>query len=127
MLTTNSTQTEIVDNCQKLLAHAWMVRTFIKHSDEVEDFPELMGLVRAVFDTARALETRVNDPPGYLRMLRKKLGKLRKAAEQFRVDAAEASAHTNFKQAVVSVDACVQQLEELLKAGQAAVEQVSNP
>ena len=102
-------------------------RTIFKHSDEVEDFPELMGLVRAVFDTARALETRVDDPPGYLRMLRKKLGKLRKAAEQFRVDAAEASTHTNFKQAVISLDACVQQLEELLKAGQAAVEQTSNP
>ena len=36
---------------QQKMAHAWMVRTFIKHCDEVEDYPELMGIVRAVFDT----------------------------------------------------------------------------
>ena len=64
---------DAVSRCETIMAHAWMVRTFIKHSDEVEDFPELMGIVRAVFDTARALETRIDDPVGYLRMLRKKI------------------------------------------------------
>ncbi|MBW3543403.1 MAG: amidohydrolase [Planctomycetes bacterium] len=96
------------------MAHAWMVRTFVKHSDEVEDFPELMGIVRAVFDTSRALETRADDPPAYLAMLRKKLGKLRTAAAAFRRNAPLASAHTNFQQAVVSMDACVDELERLL-------------
>lgn len=114
------TAEDIVDRCQKTMAHAWMVRTFIKHSDEVEDFPELMGIVRAVFDISRALETRVDDPPGYLKMLQKKIGKLRRAAEQFRHDALEASTHTNFRQAVVSMDFCIVQLEELLQAGQKA-------
>jgi hypothetical protein len=117
MLPPNLTQQQIVDHCQKVMAHAWMVRTFIKHSDEVEDFPELMGIVRAVFDTSRALETKVNDPPAYLHMLGKKLGRLRKAAEQFRRDAAEASTHTNFQQAVISMDACIEQLGMLLEAG----------
>lgn len=112
-----ATQTEVVERCQVVMAHAWMVRTFIKHSDEIEDFPELMGIVRAVFDTARALETRLADPAGYLRMLNKKLGKLRAAAEQFRSDAIAASAHTNFQQAVISMDACVGELEELLQTG----------
>lgn len=102
------------------MAHAWMVRTFVKHSEEVEDFPELMNLVRTVFDTARALDTRADDPSGYLKMLEKKIGKLRKAAEQFRTDAYEASTHTNFQQAVVSMDFCVEQLQELLEAGRAA-------
>jgi hypothetical protein len=107
---------ELVDQSQKVFAHAWMVRTFIKHSDEVEDFPELMGIARTVFDSAMALESRVNDPPGYFRMLEKKLGKLRRAAEQFRTEAPVASAHTNFKQAVISIDACVEEWERLLKA-----------
>jgi hypothetical protein len=111
------TPAEIVNECQTTMAHAWMVRTFIKHSPEVEEFPELMGIVRGVFDTSRALETRVTDPPAYLQMLGKKIGKLRKAAEQFRLDAAAASTHTNFQQAVISMDACVQQLERLLVMG----------
>jgi hypothetical protein len=108
---------ELVNRCQTVMAHAWMVRTFIKHSDEVDDFPELMGIVRAVFDTARALETREGDPAGYFHLLGKKLGKLRKAAEQFRIDAESASTHTNFKQAVISMNACVKELESLQKAG----------
>ncbi|MBL4883790.1 MAG: amidohydrolase [Planctomycetaceae bacterium] len=99
------------------MSHAWMVRTFIKHSEEVEDFPELMGIVRAVFDTARALETRIDDPAAYLKMLSKKLGKLRKATDQFSKDAPIASTHTNFQQAVCSVDACCIQLQELLSQG----------
>lgn len=108
------TPLEAVQRCEQLMSHAWMVRTFVKHSPEVEDFPELMGVVRTVFDTARALETRVNDPAGYLHMLRKKIGKLRSAAAEFRKDAPIASTHTNFQQAVISLDACVQELERVL-------------
>lgn len=108
------TPSQIVDQCQQAMAHAWMVRTFVKHSDEAEQFPELMQLVRTVFDTARALETRVDDPPGYLHMLRKKVGKLRRACEQFAEDAPQASTHTNFVQAVISMRAAVASLERLL-------------
>ena len=72
MVTTEDQLSEIVDECQDVMAHAWMVRTFVKHSEEVEDFPELMGVVRAVFDTSRALETRLQDPAGYIKMLGKK-------------------------------------------------------
>ena len=113
-MSNSSSLSELVARCQKIMAHAWMVRTFIKHCDEIEDFPELMGIVRSVFDTARALETRVDDPPAYLHMLRKKIGKLRTAAAQFRQDAPAASTHTNFQQAVVSMDACVEELQECL-------------
>ena len=116
----NLTQQHVVDRCEIVMAHAWMVRTFIKHGEEIDEFPELMGIVRAVLDPSRALETRHDDPQGYLHMLRKKISKLRKAAEQFRVDAPQASAHTNFQQAVISMDACVEELEQLLEAGQAA-------
>ena len=108
-----------VARCQTILAHAWMVRTFVKHSPEVEEFPELMEIVRTVFDLSRALETRVTDAAGYLHMLKKKIGKLRKAADKFRHDAPLASTHTNFQQAVVSIDACVAELEEVLAAAPA--------
>jgi hypothetical protein len=97
-----------------------MVRTFVKHSEEAEDFPDLLGIVRAVFDMARALETRIDDPQAYLQMLRKKIGKLRTAAVEFRRHAAEASAHTNFQQAVVSMDACVEELGRLLESASSA-------
>ncbi|MFQ5735119.1 MAG: amidohydrolase [Planctomycetaceae bacterium] len=112
---------DVVARCQTVMAHAWMVRTFVKHSEEVDDFPELMGIVRGVFDTSRALETRVDDPAGYLKMLRKKIGKLRKAAEEFRGNAALASTHTNFHQAVISMDACVDEFAELLQTGEAMI------
>jgi len=105
---------DAVQRCQTIMAHAWMVRTFVKHSEEVEEFPELMGIVRAVFDTSRALETRVDDQDAYLKMLRKKIGKLRKAAEQFSHDAPLASGHTNFQQAVISINACVEELQAVL-------------
>ena len=108
------TPEETVVRCQQIMAHAWMVRTFIKHSPEVEDFPELMDIVRTVFDISRALETRVSDPAGYLHMLRKKISRLRQSADEFRLNAPQASAHTNFQQAVISMDACVQELETLL-------------
>ena len=117
-----TTPEAVVERCQQVMASAWMVRTFIKHSEEVEDFPELMGIVRAVFDTSRALETRIDDPAGYLKMLRKKIGKLKTAAREFEEDAKEASTHTNFEQAVISMHFCNQQLEELLEFGQSLMQ-----
>ncbi|MES2788361.1 MAG: amidohydrolase [Planctomycetota bacterium] len=121
------TPAEAVVRCDQVMAHAWMVRTFIKHSPEVEDFPELMGIVRTVFDMARALETRVTDPAGYLHMLRKKIGKLRAAAAEFRVEAPRASTHTNFQQAVISMDACVQELEQILQSNSGTAAAASSP
>lgn len=122
MLSTSLTAEQVVSECQDVMAHAWMVRTFVKHSEEAEDFPELLNLARTVFDTARALETRTGDPAGYLQMLQKKIEKLRRAAEQFRADAPRASTHMNFQQAVLSMDACVRRLDELLAAGQNVTE-----
>ena len=72
--------------------------------------------VDPVFDTSRALETRVADPAAYFHLLRKKLGKLKLAAAEFRKDAPLASTHTNFQQAVISMDTCVRELESVLQA-----------
>jgi len=103
-----------VARCQRLLAHAWMVRTFVKHSPEVEEFPDLMGIVRSVFDLSRAVETQVDDPPAYFRMLHKKLSDLDQASQKFAQDAPLASTHTNYQQAVLSIATCVEDLREIL-------------
>ena len=94
---------DIVSECQKQLAHAWVVRAFVRHSDEAEDFSEITEIGHAVFDLMRALETRADDPSGYFRMLQKKLAKFKQAIEQFSTEAPKISAHTNFQQAVVSL------------------------
>lgn len=111
-----------VQCCQQQLAHAWMVRTFVKHSDEAEEFPELTELPRMVFDVCRAVEHLVDQPEEYLRILRKKLRKLRAAAEQFAHDAPIASTHTNFQQAVVSMLAVCAALERLAAQDAAAAD-----
>jgi len=104
-------QSPFVERCEKLMAHAWMVRTFIKHCEEVEDFTELMHVARSIFDLGRALEPRIDDPAAYLKMLRKKLPKLRQAIEQFAVDAPQASTHMNFIMAVASIQAVYEDLQ----------------
>lgn len=106
---------EAVQQCQALFAHAWMVRTFVKHSPEVEEYPELMHIVRTVFDVSRSLESRLDDPAAYLKQLKKKLHRLKQAAEQFQHDAPLASAHMNFQQAVLSMNACILEWECLLQ------------
>ena len=120
---TRSTLPELVELFQKTMAHAWMVRTFIKHCDEVDDYPELMGIVRAVFDMSRAIETKTDDPAVYFKFVSKKIGKLRKAAEQFQQDAWSASTHTNFQQAVISVLYATEQMEQLLAEAKVLLEQ----
>jgi hypothetical protein len=120
----SETPQDIVRRCQVVMAHAWMVRTFVKHSEEVEEFPELMGIARVVFDTSRALEAKLEEPPAYLRMLRKKIGKLRSATEQFRRDAETSSTHTNFRQAVISMEGVIAELESLRGAGETALERM---
>ncbi len=108
------TDAQTVACATDLLAHLWMVRTFVKHSEEAEEYEALLELPRVAFDVARAVETRLDDVPGLRRMLAKKVPKLRRAADQFRVNAAAASTHTNWEQAVVSLDAVVAGLSALL-------------
>lgn len=91
-----------------------MVRTFVKHAPEAEDFPELMQVVRAIFDASRAVESHRQDPADYVRMVKKKRAKLRAASEQFKKDAPLASDHTNFKMAVRSLEAALDALDDLL-------------
>ena len=104
----------LVSRSQKVMAHGWMIRTFIKHSDEVEDYPELNELARTIFDVFRAVETQVEDPQSYFKTVRKKLGRLSAAAEQFEKDAWHASTHTNFQQSAIAAKFLGEQLLELV-------------
>ena len=108
------TDVAVTARATELLAHLWMVRTFVKHSEEAEEFPDLLELPRVAFDAARAIESRLDDRAGLERMLAKKVPRLKRAAAEFRADAAAASTHTNWQQAAVSLDAVVSGLEALI-------------
>lgn len=117
----------LVDRSQRVMSHAWMIRTFIKHCDEVEDFPELNEMARTIFDVFRAVETQTADPVAYFRTLRKKIGKLKKAAEQFEKDAWQASTHTNFQQCSVAGKFLGDQLQELLEQAEVVAPRPAPP
>jgi hypothetical protein len=99
-----------------LTSHAWMVRQFLKHADEVQDDEEMLEVHRMIYDYLRALEPSYQrrDAVEYLRRARGKLSKLRKVAEFFAENYRRASDHTNFQMAAASLRFVVQQIEEVL-------------
>jgi hypothetical protein len=109
---------EAIERINTIVAHAWMVRTFLKHAPEFEEDAERMEIPRAIFDFARAVEARYSaaDADGYLKMVRKKLGKLRAAADRFTAEQPDISNHTNFQQAALSLTGCVRAIEQTLEA-----------
>jgi len=114
----NLTPTEAMKRINTIVAHAWMVRTFLKHAPEFEEDVERMEIPRSIFDFARAVETRYaeRDADGYLKMVRKKIGKLRAAAEKFAVEQPDISNHTNFQQAALSLTGCVAAIQEVMES-----------
>jgi hypothetical protein len=114
----NLTPAEAMERINTIVAHAWMVRTFLKHAPEFEEDVERMEIPRTIFDFARAVETRYaeGDAEGFLKMVRKKIGKLRAAAERFAVDQSNISNHTNFQQAAISLTGCVAAIQEVLES-----------
>lgn len=112
----NLTPADAMERINTIVAHAWMVRTFLKHAPEFEEDVERMEIPRTIFDFARAVETRYaeRDADGYLKMVRKKLGKLRAAAEKFAAEQPGISNHTNFQQAAASLRGCVRAVDEIL-------------
>jgi hypothetical protein len=109
---------EAVERLNVILAHAWMVRTFLKHADEVQEDEEMLEVHRTIFDSIRAVEPsrEQGDLKEYLRRLRGKLSKLRRVAEFFAAEYRRVSDHTNFQMAALSLSGCVKQIEEVLSA-----------
>jgi hypothetical protein len=109
---------EAVERLNVVLAHLWMVRTFLKHADEVQDDEGLLDVPRTVFDYVRAVEPAYQrgDHTDYLRRIRAKLPKLRRVAELLAAEHRRVSDHTNFQMAALSLSGCVRQIEEVLAA-----------
>lgn len=109
---------EAVERLNVVLAHAWMVRTFLKHADEVQEEEEFLEVHRLIFDSIRSVEPSYQrrDTKDYLRRLRGKLPKLRRAAEFLAHEHRRISDHTNFQMAALSLSGCVRQIEEVFAA-----------
>jgi hypothetical protein len=107
---------EAMKRINAILAHAWMVRAFLKHADEIQEDEEMLDVHRMIFDYIRALEPSFQrqDAKEYLHRARGKLPKLRRTAEFFAGNYRRVSDHTNFVMAAASLSACVQQIEEIL-------------
>ena len=107
---------QAVERLNVLLAHAWMVRAFLKHAEEIQDDEEMLDVHRTIFDFIRATEPAFQrgDTGEYLHRLRGKLPKLRRAAEYFAREHRRVSDHTNFQMAALSLNGCVQQIEDVL-------------
>jgi hypothetical protein len=110
------TSEEAVERINTVLAHAWMVRTFLKHADEIQEDEELLAVPRTVFDYVRMVEPAYQrrDFADYLRRIKGRLPKLRRAAELFAREFPRVSDHTNFQMAAASLTGCVREIEEVL-------------
>ena len=107
-----------MERLNTLMAHAWMVRTFLKHADEIQQSEEMLDVPRTLYDSIRAVEPAFQrgDLADYLRRLKGKLSKLRRAAEYFAANFKTFSPHTNFEMAAASLTGVVKQMEEIFPA-----------
>jgi hypothetical protein len=110
--------TELMRFVDTQLAHVWMVRAFLKHSDEAAEDDELAEVHRELYDYMLALggPLKEGNADDYLRLARKKLAKLRRATELFVRIQPEVSQHTNFQMAAASLSAAVSEIGRLLDA-----------
>ena len=109
---------DAMERLNRILAHAWMVRTFLKHADEIQEDEELLGVPRMIFDYCRAVEPSYQrqDAREYLHRARGKLSKLRRVAEVFAREYRRVSDHTNFQMAALSLAACVREIDAVLQS-----------
>lgn len=111
------TDAEKVQQIDTLLSHVWMVRTFLKHSEEAEEDDELREVHRTLYDYMLALGAPLKEGnhAKYLKQAKKKLKKLKNATELFEEIQPEISSHTNFQMAAHSLKVAVAQVAELLE------------
>jgi hypothetical protein len=109
---------EAVQRLNAVLAHAWMVRTFLKHADEIQEDEGMLDVPRTLYDSIRAVEPAFQrgDTAEYLRRLKGKLPKIRRVAEHFNAHFREFSPHTNFEMAALSLLGVVRHMEEIFAA-----------
>jgi len=78
----------------------------------------MLDVPRTLYDSIRAVEPAFlrGDLADYLRRLKGKLPKLRRASEYFTAHFKEFSPHTNFEMAAASLQGVVKQMEEVFAA-----------
>ena len=110
------TADEAMRRIDLLLSHVWVVRTFLKHSEESEEDPGVMEVVRDLYDCCLAVGPAwtAQDSAEYLKVVGKKIGKLRQATERFAELQPSISVHTNFKMAVTSLRTAVGDIGDAL-------------
>lgn len=120
---------EAVERLTAVLAHLWMIRTFLKHADEATEDEQLVEVPRLLYDSIRAVEPAylAGDHDTYLRRLKGKLPKLKKCAEMFAAEYKRVSAHTNFEMAALSLSGAVRQMAEILAAVSAEIPAAGPP
>src|ERR1700747_772514 len=111
------TPTEAMETLNTILAQAWMVRTFLKHAEKIQDDEAMLEVPRMIFDYIRALEPSYQrrDAKEYLRRARGKLAKLRHVADYFAAEYPRVSDHTNYQMAALSLSDCVQRIDGVLR------------
>ena len=111
------TENERMHRIDTLVSHVWMVRTFLKHSEEAEEDDELRDVVRDLYDYMLSLGTawKEQDAEAYLKMAKKKLRRLREAVDLFAEIQPEISTHMNFQMARRSLEAAVEEIGALLE------------
>ena len=104
------------------LAHVWMVRAFLKHSEEAAEDDEVAEVHRELYDYMLALGGPLaeGNTDEYLKLARKKLSKLKRATELFVKIQPDVSQHTNFLMAAASLSAAVAEVSRLLESDTAA-------
>jgi cob(I)alamin adenosyltransferase len=101
----------------ELLSHVWMVRTFLKHSEEAEEIDELREVHRELYDYMLAVGEpwKNQDAEAYLKLAYKKFARLKRITERFVAEQPDISAHTNFQMAARSLAVAVREIGELLE------------
>jgi hypothetical protein len=100
------------------LSHVWMVRTFLKHSEEAEEMEELREVHRELYDYMLAVGEpwKNQDAEAYLKLAHKKYARLKRITERFVAEQPDISAHTNFQMAARSLVVAVGEIGKLLEA-----------
>ena len=109
------TNAEAVERLNLILAHAWMVRTFLKHAEEIQEDADMLDVPRTLYDSIRAVEPAFprGDHEEFLRRLKGKLSKFRRTAEYYNANYKSFSPHTNYEMAGQSLIGIVKAMEEV--------------
>jgi hypothetical protein len=118
-----------MERINAVLAHAWMVRAFLKHAEEIQEEEDFLEVHRVVFDYIRALEPSYerHDAKEYLRRAAGKLPKLRRAADFLASEHKRISDHTNFRMAAASLRTCAEEIAATLADVKEARTGISEP